>query len=99
MVQVVQELLRLPPPAAPGADDPLLERLRVAARGAPLAEGLRRCAVCGAAFATPLRLREHLGGRRHCQAVAARWRASGGGEEMASGGRRALHLCRERYIG
>ncbi|KAL1526855.1 hypothetical protein AB1Y20_015547 [Prymnesium parvum] len=33
--------------------------------------GLRRCAVCGAALATTLRMQRHLSGRRHCQAVAA----------------------------
>ena len=34
--------------------------------------GLRRCAVCGAALASPLRMQAHLEGRKHCEAVARR---------------------------
>ena len=34
--------------------------------------GLRRCAVCGAALASPLRMQAHLEGRKHCAAVARR---------------------------
>lgn len=33
-------------------------------------EGLRRCAVCGAALASSLRMAGHLTGARHCGAVA-----------------------------
>merc|ERR1711879_140410 len=52
--------------------DMWVEALQAAARQAPCREGLRRCSVCGAALATPLRLRDHLLGRRHCLAVAER---------------------------
>ena len=34
--------------------------------------GLRRCAVCAAALATPLHMKTHIAGRRHCEAVAMR---------------------------
>eukprot|EP00927_Polykrikos_kofoidii_P058163 TRINITY_DN52532_c0_g1_i1.p1 TRINITY_DN52532_c0_g1~~TRINITY_DN52532_c0_g1_i1.p1 ORF type:complete len:198 (+),score=35.04 TRINITY_DN52532_c0_g1_i1:88-594(+) len=36
----------------------------------PVPVGLRRCCVCGAALSTPVRMPDHLAGRRHCVAVA-----------------------------
>lgn len=35
--------------------------------------GLRQCVVCNAALSTPLRMRAHLEGRKHCEAVARRF--------------------------
>ncbi|CAJ1392994.1 unnamed protein product [Effrenium voratum] len=78
MVRVLQRLLYLPPPV-PEEHSEAVEALRAAARSAPLREGLRRCRVCGAAFSTPLRMREHLVGRRHCTAVAVHAREEGEG--------------------
>jgi len=48
--------------------------LKEIARKAPLnsAAAARCCCVCGAALSTPLRMRSHLEGRRHCLAVAER---------------------------
>lgn len=34
--------------------------------------GLRRCNVCGENLATPVRMKEHLMGRRHCEEIT-RW--------------------------
>jgi len=44
----------------------------VASRGEDLGivPGLRQCLVCGAALSTPLRMKAHIRGRKHCEAVA-----------------------------
>lgn len=44
--------------------------LQGAARTAPVRVGLKRCCVCGAVVSSPLRMRDHLEGRRHCLVVA-----------------------------
>eukprot|EP00438_Fugacium_kawagutii_P003333 Skav206160 [mRNA] locus=scaffold1545:214895:223642:- [translate_table: standard] len=56
----------------------VIAALREVACTAPLQDGLRRCCVCGAAFATPLRMRDHLSGRRHCTAVAMQFSSDRG---------------------
>ncbi|CAE7376005.1 GALNT10 [Symbiodinium natans] len=75
MVEALRRTLFLPEPLeATGVPTVALENavraLQKVAPSAPLRDGLRRCVVCGAAFATPLRMRDHLRGRRHCTAVA-----------------------------
>jgi len=71
MVHVLQQRLELPTFSGESNQlEALIATLRKVAAKAPLQDGLRRCCVCGAAFATPLRMRDHLSGRRHCTAVA-----------------------------
>ncbi|CAL1147053.1 unnamed protein product, partial [Cladocopium goreaui] len=79
MVRVLQRQLQLPPPPGEALElEMLIAALRAVACTAPLQDGLRRCSVCGAAFATPLRMRDHLGGRRHCTAVAMQFSSEKG---------------------
>lgn len=74
MVEALRRSLQVPelPEASVPATalESAVQALQKVAPSAPLRDGLRRCVVCGAAFATPLRMRDHLRGRRHCTAVA-----------------------------
>ncbi|CAK0825073.1 unnamed protein product, partial [Prorocentrum cordatum] len=76
-----------------GLDDAELERwtsaLQEASRQVPPPVGVKRCCICGAALSSPVRMRDHLEGRRHCAAVAERHlgcaRAGGAGGSSGSG--------------
>ncbi|CAK9092848.1 unnamed protein product, partial [Durusdinium trenchii] len=75
MLRVLQRCFALPTESQERVPDLelLIACLQAVACDAPLQDGLRRCSICGAAFATPLRMRDHLRGRRHCAAVAVRF--------------------------
>jgi protein-L-isoaspartate(D-aspartate) O-methyltransferase len=46
------------------------EALHTAAAATVAPQGLRHCSVCGETLATPIRLTQHIRGRKHCVAVA-----------------------------
>ena len=56
--------------------------------------GLRRCAICLETLSSPLRMQVHLQGKRHCEAVARRYFASGGPDDAPCAGA-ALAVFRE----